>query len=120
MVALEYYLQRDHVKEWKLWEGQLATISSAATAVPGVKAITEVPETAANHIPTLRISWDAQKVPVTAAALREKLRKGSPSIEVADGQHGDKYAISITTWMMVPGQEKIVAAKLKEALTQLS
>jgi L-seryl-tRNA(Ser) seleniumtransferase len=81
--------------------------------------VTEVKVPAvANHIPTLHVSWDEKKIPVTAADLRDKLRKGHPSIEVADGQQGNKYAISITTWMLVPGQEKIVAARLKEALSQ--
>lgn len=119
MVALELYLARDHAKEWKLWETQIALIGDAAKSVPGVTIETKVPPVA-NHIPTLHISWDAQKLSFTAAELRDKLRKGDPSIEVADGQHEDKYAISITTWMLVPGQEKIVAAKLKEALSAVS
>jgi L-seryl-tRNA(Ser) seleniumtransferase len=119
MVALELYLARDHAKEWQQWEGQIALIGDAARSVPGVTVETKVPAVA-NHIPTLHISWDAQKLPFTAARLREKLRTGNPSIEVADGQHNNKYAISITTWMLVPGQEKIVAAKLKEALSAVS
>jgi L-seryl-tRNA(Ser) seleniumtransferase len=119
MVALELYVARDHAKEWKQWEGQIALIGDAARSVPGVTVETKVPAVA-NHIPTLHISWDAQKLPFTAAQLREKLRNGNPSIEVADGQHNNKYAISITTWMLVPGQEKIVAARLKEALSAVS
>lgn len=116
MVALELYIKRDHVKEWKQWEAQIATIGAAARSVPGVQVEVKVPAVA-NHIPTLHVSWDAEKLPITAAALREKLRAGSPSIEVADGFKGNKYAISITTWMLVPGQEKIVAARLKEVLS---
>jgi hypothetical protein len=40
------------------------------------------------------------------------LREGSPSIETV----GNKNEIGITTWMMVPGQEKIVAKKIKKIL----
>jgi L-seryl-tRNA(Ser) seleniumtransferase len=46
--------------------------------------------------------------------LQEKLRNGNPSIEVMG--RGDN-AINITVWVMRPGQEKIVAKKLKEVLT---
>jgi L-seryl-tRNA(Ser) seleniumtransferase len=119
MVALELYVARDHAKEWKQWEGQIALIGDAAKSVPGVMVEVKVPAVA-NHIPTLHVSWDAQKLPQTAAQLREKLRNGNPSIEVADGHYKDKQSISITTWMLVPGQEKIVAAKLKEALSAVS
>ncbi|WP_254640153.1 aminotransferase class V-fold PLP-dependent enzyme [Chitinophaga sp. GbtcB8] len=117
MVALEYYLAKDHAKEWKMWEEQIALVGNAAKSVPGVVTEVKVPAVA-NHIPTLHVSWDEKKIPVTAADLRDRLRKGNPSIEVADGQPGNKYAISITTWMLVPGQEKIVAARLKEVLSQ--
>jgi L-seryl-tRNA(Ser) seleniumtransferase len=119
MVALETYLARDHAKEWKQWEAQIALIGDAAKSVPGVQVEVKVPAVA-NHIPTLHVSWDPQQRPFTAGVLREKLRAGNPSIEVADGQQGNKHAISITTWMLVPGQEKIVAAKLKEALSAVS
>ena len=119
MVALELYVARDHAKEWKQWEAQIALIGDAAKSVPGVMVEVKVPAVA-NHIPTLHVSWDAQKLPLTAAQLREKLRNGNPSIEVADGHYKDKQSISITTWMLVPGQEKIVAAKLKEALSAVS
>jgi L-seryl-tRNA(Ser) seleniumtransferase len=44
-------------------------------------------------------------------------RNGNPSIETMGG--GDK-GISVTTWMMKPGQEKIVAARIKEELTKAS
>jgi len=119
MVALELYVARDHAKEWKQWEAQIALIGDAAKSVPGVMVEVKVPAVA-NHIPTLHVSWDAQKLPLTAAQLREKLRNGNPSIEVADGHYKDKQSISITTWMLVPGQEKIVAAKLKESLSAVS
>ncbi|GAA0534243.1 aminotransferase class V-fold PLP-dependent enzyme [Chitinophaga japonensis] len=118
LVALELYLQKDHAKEWKQWEAQVALIGNAAASVPGVHTATKVPPIA-NHIPTLHVSWDPAKLPLSAAALQEKLRKGTPSIEVAGSPEGKPHAISITTWMMVPGQEKIVAARLKEALSNV-
>jgi L-seryl-tRNA(Ser) seleniumtransferase len=114
LVALETYLNTDHDKEWKLWESQIKLIGDAAETVSGVVTEVKVPAIA-NHIPTLHVSWDPKKVPLTAADVKEKLRSGNPSIEVAGGT-GD-HAISITTWMLIPGQEKIVAAQLKKVLS---
>ncbi|OMP80808.1 MULTISPECIES: aminotransferase class V-fold PLP-dependent enzyme [unclassified Chitinophaga] len=115
LIALETYLATDHDKEWKMWEAQIKLIGDAATSVGGVTTTVKVPAIA-NHVPTLHVSWDAKKIPATAAELKEKLRSGSPSIEIADGE--TQHAVAITTWMLVPGQEKIVAAALKKALTE--
>jgi L-seryl-tRNA(Ser) seleniumtransferase len=38
--------------------------------------------------------------------------EGHPSINTV----GDKESIGITTWMMDPGQERIVAKRVKEVL----
>ena len=50
---------------------------------------------------------------VTGHELVEALRNGKPSIEVARPAE-DKF--QITTWMMVPGQEEVVAKRVKEEL----
>jgi uncharacterized pyridoxal phosphate-dependent enzyme len=111
LAAIEYYLNKNHEKDWALWEKQIQTIRDAAVSVPHVKAEVHVPEIA-NHVPSLRITWDETKLPVKADAVREKLRWGHPSIETVGG---DDH-IGITTWMLRPGQERIVASRLKEEL----
>jgi D-glucosaminate-6-phosphate ammonia-lyase len=115
LVALETYLGTDHDKEWKGWEAQIKLIGDAVKTVSSVTTAVKVPAIA-NHIPTLHISWDAKKIPASAADVKEKLRSGTPSIEVAGGEND--HSISVTTWMLVPGQEKIVAAQLKKVLTE--
>ena len=45
--------------------------------------------------------------------MRKQLREGHPSIQTV----GDSKTVGITTWMMVPGQERIVAKRLKEILS---
>lgn len=116
LVALETYLAKDHEKEWKMWEAQIAHINKAVNSVGGVKTKVHVPPVA-NHVPTLNISWDTKKIRTSGDELKEVLRNGHPSIEVAGGGID---SISITTWMMVPGQERIVAARLQEALSKAS
>lgn len=111
LVAIESYLARDHEKDWALWEMQIKTIIDAVIDIPGVKPERHVPEVA-NHVPSLRLSWDQDKIKMTTDELRQKLRDGHPSIETVGGREH----VGITTWMMDPGQERIVASRIREIL----
>jgi L-seryl-tRNA(Ser) seleniumtransferase len=112
MVALELYLAKDHKQEWELWESQIKLISDSALSVKGVETEIHVPPHA-NHVPSLRIRWDENMVKISKDDMRKQLRNGHPSIETV----GNKEAVGITTWMMEPGQERIVAQRVKEVLT---
>lgn len=111
LVALELYLARDHKKEWDLWENQIKLISDNAKSVKGVETEIHVPPFA-NHVPSLKIWWDENIVKITKDDMRKQLRDGHPSIETV----GNKEEVGITTWMMEPGQERIVAHRVKEVL----
>ncbi|WP_136465914.1 aminotransferase class V-fold PLP-dependent enzyme [Flagellimonas onchidii] len=111
LVALETYLQKDHDAEWKLWEDQIKLISDSALSVDGVETEIHVPPYA-NHVPSLKITWNQNKVKISAKEARKQLQEGHPSIATVGGED----TIGITTWMMVPGQERIVAHRVKEVL----
>ncbi|MFT7033352.1 MAG: putative pyridoxal phosphate-dependent enzyme [Cyclobacteriaceae bacterium] len=111
LVALEMYLERDHDKEWKMWEAQIKLISDSAKSVKGVETEIHVPPHA-NHVPSLRINWDESIVKISPDDARKLLKDGHPSIETVGGSDH----IGITTWMMEPGQERIVAERLKDIL----
>lgn len=111
-VALEHYLQYDHQKEWKEWEQRIGLMENAAKSVNGISTNVTVPKLG-NITPTLEISWN-DKIKLTSKDLQERLRKGNPSIEVVGGKEN---SISITAWVMKPGDEKIVARRLKEELS---
>lgn len=113
-VALEKYINQDHDKEWKEWEDKLALIDNAVKSVQGVSTEVHVPPLG-NHTPTLRITWDNTKVKVSDKQLREALRNGNPSIELGGGRAN---SVSVTVFMLKPGQEKIVASRLKEELSR--
>jgi L-seryl-tRNA(Ser) seleniumtransferase len=110
---LEHYLSYDHDKERKVWEDNIAVIESAAKSVNGVTTRIFVPPLG-NITPTLEVTWN--KPEIKAKELQEKLRYGSPSIEVISH---DEKSIHITVWVMKQGEEKIVAKRLKEELTSL-
>ncbi|WP_339713781.1 aminotransferase class V-fold PLP-dependent enzyme [uncultured Kriegella sp.] len=112
LAALEVYLAKDHKKEWELWENQIKLISDSALTVKGVETEIHVPPHA-NHVPSLRIKWDESVVKITKDEMRKRLRDGHPSIETVGG----KEEVGITTWMMEPGQERTVAQRVKEVLS---
>ena len=114
--ALDRYVKQDHEKEWKMWENQVAVIENAAKKVNGVTTKVTVPPIA-NHTPALSITWDKSVVKITRKELQEKLRNGNPSIEVMGK---DDNTINITVFMLKPGQEKIVAARIGEELKKAS
>jgi uncharacterized pyridoxal phosphate-dependent enzyme len=111
LAALEIYLNKDHKNEWKMWESQIQLISDAANSVDGVNSEIHVPKHA-NHVPSLRIKWNQKLVKITPNEMRRQLREGHPSIQTV----GNDNILGITTWMMVPGQERIVAKRVKEIL----
>ncbi|MEQ9566898.1 MAG: hypothetical protein RLN85_13990, partial [Pseudomonadales bacterium] len=111
LVALELSLARDHDQEWQLWEDQINLISESALSVEGVETEIYVPPYA-NHVPSLRIRWDKNIINMSPDDVRSKLRDGHPSIETV----GSDEEVRITTWMMEPGQERVVAQRLKEVL----
>lgn len=113
LAALELYLQKDHKKEWQLWEEQIELISNSAQAIEGVTTEIHVPPHA-NHVPSLRIRWDHNLVKITPDDVRKKLREGHPSIQTV----GNSETVGITTWMMAPGQERIVAKRLHDILKE--
>jgi L-seryl-tRNA(Ser) seleniumtransferase len=113
-VALEKFVSIDHVKEMKTWESQISVIENAAKKVKGVTTSVTVPPIA-NHTPTLNFSWDKNIIKLTREEFQERLRKGDPSIEVIGGKED---SVNITAWMLKPGQEKIVAARIQEVLSK--
>ena len=114
LAALELYLEKDHNKEWEMWESQIKLISESASSVEGVETEIHVPKYA-NHVPSLRIRWNEKKVKISPNEVRKQLSEGHPSIQTV----GDSTSIGITTWMMVPGQERIVAKRIKEILSSV-
>lgn len=115
-IALEKFINRDHQKQWKIWEDRIAVMENAVKKINGVTATVSVPPVA-NITPTLTVSWDSAKVKISRNEFQEKLRKGSPSIEMIGGREN---SVVITSWNMQPGEEKIVAARMAEELTKAS
>ena len=115
LAALELYLAKDHAAERREFDARAETIRAAVAPVTGVTAEIFVPEVA-NHVPHVRIAWDAASKGLTAADAVTRLRAGDPSI----GTRSEGNALVIGVWMMQPGEEKIVARRLRDVLQSRS
>jgi L-seryl-tRNA(Ser) seleniumtransferase len=117
MVAVETYLKRDAAAEWKEWERRAKVITDSVASIPAIKSEVYVPPIA-NHVPSIRLTWEKAALKVTADDVRKQMRAGTPSIEIAPNSSpakADTQEIGLTVWMMQPGETEIVAKRLRDA-----
>jgi D-glucosaminate-6-phosphate ammonia-lyase len=114
LVALEIFLKEDHAAAWKEWEDRCQRISRAVSGPADIRTEVYIPQIA-NAVPHLRVSWDAKARGVTVAQIVSKLREGTPSIEFGPGA-GSGRSLNIGVWMLEPGEDAIVANRLRSAL----
>jgi len=112
LVALDLFLNRDHAAVWKDWEARAARITQALAEFSDVKTEVQVPAIA-NAVPHLHIRWDYEKRKLSPSQMAEKLRDGEPSIEVVPG---GRRELVVGVWMMQPGDDAIVANRIRQIL----
>jgi len=105
--ALESYLKEDHEALDKEWRRRLDTISSAVKRVVGANTAFSMPDIA-NHVPHMEITWDARRISLTPQEASKQLRSGKPSIVLGRNEN----ALSMNSFMLQPGEEKIIAEHL--------
>ena len=109
--ALEIYLNEDHAAIEKEWWRRLDAISSEVTRVPGVTTSYHVPDVA-NHVPHMNIFWDPRKISLSPREASKAMREGKPSVVIGASESG----LGMSSFMLKPGEEKIIAARLVELL----
>lgn len=114
--ALEIYLAEDHSALAKEWQEQLQQVSDEITKIPGVSTTFFTPDIA-NHVPHMRISWDS-KIPLTPQQVSKLLRNSKPSIVMGSGEEHPELAMN--SFMLQPGENKIVAHQLAKILREHS
>jgi L-seryl-tRNA(Ser) seleniumtransferase len=114
LVALELFLARDHAAVWREWEGRCRRITEALKGFDDVRTEIDVPEIA-NAVPHLHVSWDVARRRLSPSDVAKRLRDGRPSIEV-NPSTGRQLVIGV--WMMEPGEDAIVAERIREVLAK--
>ena len=121
LMAVEMWVKRDHEAEWKRWTGWLDHISQRVSTVPGVTTSVSQPNGLSNRSPTLAIRWDAQKVGIAGDAVSRLLFETEPRITLNAGRGGGEpgqTGVSITPYMMAPGDERVIADRLVAVLSK--
>ena len=114
--AVKRFVHLDHDAEWNSWLARIETIAAAIRDLPTLTTNTIVPPIA-NAVPHLLIDWDRAQIGVTPAQVGQRLAAGKPPIRTARVHGTGSAGFLISVFMLEPGEDQIVAQRLREALT---
>jgi|CZKD01.1.fsa_nt_gi uncharacterized pyridoxal phosphate-dependent enzyme len=114
--ALELYLKEDHDALEREWQARLERVSRELTKIPGVSTSFFVPDIA-NHVPHMQITWNS-KVSVEPHQVSQLLRNSKPAIVIGGGE--GRPGLTMCSFMLQPGEDKIVADQLSRVLREHS
>jgi D-glucosaminate-6-phosphate ammonia-lyase len=120
LAAIESWVTRDHVEKMRIWHTYLETISKRVSSVKGVNCAIVEPKGLSNHSPSLIISWNPDNFNINGVDVKESLATKQPRIAV-HGSWPDDYgntSVIISSGQMQPGNDKVVADRIVEILTQ--
>jgi len=115
--AVERFMRLDLAAEDREWKQRIDVIVEAVGRVPTLKAETIVPPVA-NHVPHLLLHWDEKRVKITPEQVKAKLAEGHPPIATARVHGTGTTGFLLSVFMLQPGEEQIVADRVREILEQ--
>jgi len=124
VAAVDWFLKQDDAAIEAQCRQRADRIAKHLSAIPTVQTQIFIPEVA-NHVPHLLITYDQNRVKITSAAVMQEMRKGNPRIELnpstggapaSAGLPGGPNTIVVGVWMLQPGEDMIVAKRLREVL----
>lgn len=118
LAAVEAWVTRDHKAEWSTWLSWLDNISKKVSKIEGVETSVHEPVELSNRSPVLNITWNPDKLHITAEEVAEDFARNKPRIAIGARSVEGKTTLSITTGQMQPGNDKIVADRVHAILTK--
>jgi L-seryl-tRNA(Ser) seleniumtransferase len=122
VAAVDWLLSQTDEGMEREFRGRAKRIADYLSGVPTLTAQIYVPEVA-NHVPTLLLRYDQEKVKIAPLEVADMCRHSSPSIELhpatgspEPGLPSDANTIVVGVWMLQPGQDLIVAKRLRQIL----
>lgn len=130
VAAVDWFLDQDEDAMRADFQKRAETIADAVKNIPTVKTQIFVPPVA-NNVPHLLITYDMNRLKITAKEVQAELLAGTPSIALNPSTGSDRdglmkgltigpNGIVVGVWMMEPGEDKIVARRLHEVLSKAS
>ena len=119
VTALELFLAEDEAGEMARYREVCASIADALRDVPGIRAVVE--HDAVNRvIPHAVVYFEPGWAGPSGRTVQVALAQGDPHVYVQQGPHQGGYGdeIAVDPINLQPGDEKIVATRLREELTR--
>jgi L-seryl-tRNA(Ser) seleniumtransferase len=116
LAAVERFVRLDWNALTRQWNERIDRIEHALGDVPTLKCERVVPQIA-NHVPHLLLTWDEKRLKLTREALIRKLAAGDPPIDIGRVRGTGDRGVLVSVFMLQEGQDAIVAARLKDALS---
>jgi L-seryl-tRNA(Ser) seleniumtransferase len=126
VAAVDWFVNQSEDAMQSEFRRRAELIAGHVKEIPSLESRIVVPPVA-NQIAHLLLRYDQQRVKISPREVKEQLRNGTPSIELnpATGStHGsaglptDGNTIVVGVWMLEPGEDKIVAERLREVLAK--
>jgi len=124
VAAVDWFLEQDDAAMEAEYRKRAALIAERVKSVSSVEARVFIPPVA-NHVPHLLITYDMNRIKVSALEVMQRMREGTPRIELnpstgggpaSIGLPGGSNVIVVGVWMLQPGEDEIVARRLEEVL----
>jgi len=113
VAAVDWFLSQDEGAMMAEFQKRAERIAAEVKGIPTVQTKIFVPPVA-NHVPHLQITYDQNRIPVTGRQIMDKMRQGSPRIEL-NPSVGPNF-VTVGVWMLKPDEDLIVARRLREVL----
>ena len=128
VAAVDWFLSQSDAGMEADFRKRAERIASALKSIPSLESKVAVPIVAANAVPHLLIRYDRQRVKIAPVDVAEELRRGTPSIELnpatgkkqSGGLPTDEDTVVVGVWMLEPGEDIVVARRLREVLGKAS
>ena len=128
LMAVEMWVKRDHEREWKQYVERLNHIAQRVSKIQGITTGVREPNGRSNRSPSLSIRWESAKLGISGQEVAQILETTEPRIALGGaggggaGRRGQSAeagdtGLSITAYMMMPGDEKIVADRIYQVLS---
>lgn len=126
VAAVDWFLEQDDAAMEAEYRTRAQRVAERVLTVPGVEARVFIPPVA-NHVPHLLITYDMNRIKISAGEVMQKMREGTPRIELnpatgggpaSAGLPGGSNVIVVGVWMLQPGEDEIVGRRLHEVLAE--
>jgi uncharacterized pyridoxal phosphate-dependent enzyme len=117
LAAVEMWAQRDHKAEYEMWTNWMNHIADRVGKIDGVTASVRQARGLSNHSPGISINWDAGKLGINGSEVARILDTTEPRILLNSRAGSGQTGLSITAYMMSPGEEKVVADRIYSILS---